>query len=96
MPERRNIAVTGLVQGVGFRETVRRIALRHAVAGFVRNVGWDTVEIDVEGEPAALVAFVAEVLAMPPRHARVENVRTTSAPARGAAGFIVAPSVPPP
>jgi acylphosphatase len=54
MSERRQITIHGFVQGVFFRETVRQIAQRHPVAGFVRNVGRDRVQIEAEGEPAEL------------------------------------------
>lgn len=93
MRERRNVKIRGLVQGVYFRETVRRIALRHAVAGFVRNVEYDIVEIDVEGEAAVVDAFVQEVLANPPAHARVDDVESTTHPPGEARGFRVVSSV---
>ena len=93
MRERRNVRINGLVQGVGFREKVRRIALGHDVAGFVRNVGIDQVEIDVEGEPAVLDAFIAEVRARPPRASRVDGFITTPLPPQGVYGFSVAPTV---
>jgi acylphosphatase len=93
MPERRQITIHGFVQGVYFRETVRQIAQRHAVAGFVRNVGRDRVEIEAEGEPAELDAFVENVLANPPPSARVDRVESSVAPATGERSFIVAPTV---
>ncbi|HXF35316.1 MAG TPA: acylphosphatase [Candidatus Acidoferrales bacterium] len=93
MRERRNVKIRGLVQGVYFRETVRRIALGHAVDGFVRNVDYDLVEIDVEGEAAVVEAFVDEVLANPPVRARVVDVQTTVLAPEGAEGFRVASSV---
>jgi len=49
--ERRNLKIRGIVQGVFFRETVRRTASRYGVRGFVRNVGFDALEIEAEGEP---------------------------------------------
>ena len=44
------ISVTGIVQGVGFRPFVWRLAARHGLVGFVRNLGDAGVEIVVEGE----------------------------------------------
>jgi acylphosphatase len=70
---RRRVIVHGHVQGVFFRDSVRRLADRHGVAGWVRN-NWDgTVEAVFEGEPHAverLEAFMAEG----PRGARVDRV----------------------
>lgn len=82
----------GLVQGVFFRETVRRIASRYDICGFVRNVGSDAVEIEAEGEPETLDAFMADVLAHPPRAASIEDVQSSTVPTVGGAGFIAAAS----
>ena len=43
------IKTKGLVQGIGFRPFVYRIAVKHGLKGYVRNVGDGTVEIFVEG-----------------------------------------------
>ncbi len=93
MRERRSVQIRGLVQGVFFRETVRRIALGYEVAGFVRNVGYDLVEIDDEAELTVLEAFVEDVLGHPPSQARVDDVRSTALVPQDAQGFRVAPSV---
>ena len=57
-PERaaRTLAVSGVVQGVGFRPFVHRLALRHGLAGWVRNTAGE-VQIHVEGDAAALDVF---------------------------------------
>jgi acylphosphatase len=91
--ERRNLKIRGLVQGVFFRETVRRTASHYDVTGFVRNVGFDALEIEAEGEPKVVNAFVEEILAHPPRGARIEDVQSTAVPPRGDQGFSVAPSI---
>ncbi len=93
MRERRDVTIQGAVQGVLFRETVRRIASRYDVHGFVRNVGRDEVEIQGEGEPQVVAAFIADVLAHPPVGARIKNVRSTVMKIEGDLGFVVAPSL---
>lgn len=93
MRERRDVTIQGAVQGVFFRETVRRIASRYDVHGFVRNVGRDEVEIQVEGEPQIVAAFIADVLAHPPAEARIKNVRSAVVEIKGNLGFTVAPSL---
>jgi acylphosphatase len=93
MRERVNVRITGLVQGVFFREMVRQAAARHSVDGFVRNVGYDTLEIDAEGEPGVVKAFIDEVLRNPPPRARVDNVHCANVPPGNARGFVVAPSL---
>lgn len=92
MRERRNVKIRGFVQGVFFRETVRRIAASYEVNGFVRNAGHDVVEIEVEGEPNVVNAFIEDVLSHPPHQARVEDVRTSSMPVIEGRGFSIAPS----
>lgn len=91
--ERRNLKIRGIVQGVFFRETVRRTASRYGVRGFVRNVGFDALEIEAEGEPKVVNAFIEEILAHPPRGARIEDVRSTAVPPQGGEGFSVTPSI---
>lgn len=93
MRERRNLKIRGIVQGVFFRETVRRIASRYEVTGFVCNVGFDGLEIEAEGEPSVVNAFIEDILAHPPRGAQVEDVRSTMVPPQGDKGFLVRPSI---
>lgn len=71
---RLRVEVVGAVQGVGFRWFAREAARRHGVAGWVRNRGDGSVEIAVEGDPAAVERFLAEV-ERGPEGARVEEVR---------------------
>ncbi|HXV15997.1 MAG TPA: acylphosphatase, partial [Gemmatimonadaceae bacterium] len=56
----RLLRVTGVVQGVGFRPFVYRLAERHSLTGWVRNVA-GTVEIHVEGDEAELELFEQEL-----------------------------------
>jgi hydrogenase maturation protein HypF len=52
-----HIRIDGVVQGVGFRPFVRRLAARHALAGFVGNDD-QGVFIEAEGDEASLLSFV--------------------------------------
>ena len=83
------VELSGLVQGVGFRYKVDKIAQRHPVRGTVRNLPSGEVEIDIEGDDDAVEAFIREVLENPPRLSRVEGVKRTSAEPRGALDFRV-------
>ncbi len=85
---RRRVVVHGYVQGVFFRDTTRRLALEHGVAGWARNTWEGTVEAVFEGEPDAverLVAFVREG----PQGAAVERVEVFEEPEEGLRGFAV-------
>jgi acylphosphatase len=52
------LVIHGLVQGVFFRDSMRREAQNLAVAGWVRNRSDGTVEAAVHGEPPAVDAIV--------------------------------------
>lgn len=47
----RHVIFKGRVQGVGFRYTTRRMADRHGLVGFVRNLPDGTVEMLAQGQP---------------------------------------------
>ena len=69
------ILVTGIVQGVGFRPFVYRIAKRHQLRGFVRNRADAVVEIVVEGEKAGIDDFMQALDKEKPPLARLDSVR---------------------
>lgn len=75
--QRLQAVVSGRVQGVAFRDFVRREASARGLTGYVRN-GDDgrTVEVVAEGDDAALAALV-RVLHTGPRFAHVERVDAT-------------------
>jgi len=83
---RRRVVVHGWVQGVFFRDTVRRRAESAGLSGWVRN-NWDgTVEAVLEGERAAverLIAFCQEG----PRGASVDRVELVEEDPEGLSDF---------
>ena len=85
---RRRLIIHGRVQGVGFRETVRRAAERHGVAGGARNTEQGTVEVVLEGDAEA-VGAVEAVACRGPRGAAVERVEATDEEPEGLTGFRV-------
>lgn len=86
--KRVRVEVSGLVQGVFFRDSCRREAQRRGVAGWVRNTGAGTVEAELEGEDADVDALVAWCRTGPPQ-ASVQRVDVTDASATGESGFEV-------
>lgn len=93
MRERRNLRIRGIVQGVFFRETVRRIASLYDVTGFTRNVGFDLLEVEAEGEPRVVKAFIETILAYPPCGARIDDVQSEAVSLEEDEGFSVMPSL---
>ena len=65
---RRRVIVHGFVQGVFFRDTLRRRAIQLGVSGWARNNHDGTVEAVFEGEPAAVERMV-ELSGQPAAHA---------------------------
>ena len=72
---RAHIWVRGRVQGVGFRAHVEYSARQiEGLTGWVRNVGYDTVEAVIEGKRPA-VEWLVEVIKQGPRGSRVDDAR---------------------
>jgi hydrogenase maturation protein HypF len=101
--ERRRLRVNGVVQGVGFRPFVHRLASERGIGGHVLNDGGDVL-IEAEGEPEALESLAASLISEAPELARIERVVSETVEPLGARDFeIVAsaavagaiPSVPP-
>jgi len=86
VPPARRIHVSGVVQGVGFRPFIYGLAQRHALSGWVRNSSAG-VDIEVEGPPVALDAFLAAITAEAPPLSRIESVTVQEIPGNGFARF---------
>jgi acylphosphatase len=85
---RRRVKAHGRVQGVFFRDSVRREADRRGVAGWARNCSDGTAEAVFEGDADAVEAMVAFVRAGP-GHAEVSDVDVVDETPEGLAGFDV-------
>lgn len=69
----RRVRVRGLVQGVGFRPYVWRLAHETGLRGWVNNDG-DGVEIEAHGSAEAFETFLARLQSEAPRLARIDSV----------------------
>jgi hydrogenase maturation protein HypF len=87
----RRIDIQGIVQGVGFRPWIYRLARETGVTGRVRN---DAAGVTIEafGTDAALDRFV-DGLAAPPRAADIQDLRTWRIPGEPLESFVIDPSV---
>ena len=68
------LIIEGIVQGVGFRPFLHRLADRHHIAGWVRNTT-SGLEGVLEGIPESLANFLTGLKASPPPMASVESGR---------------------
>ncbi len=83
---RQTLAVNGLVQGVGFRPFVHRLATEERLSGFVSN-NTDGVTIEVEGSAANLDSFLTRLRAEAPPLARIDSVTARTIPPNGEKNF---------
>ncbi len=85
------IVVEGIVQGVGFRPFVNRLARRWGVGGAVFNFTGG-VEIEIEGHPQAVEGFVEELARTAPPMAVIEAVSCTPIAPAGRTDFTIVAS----
>ncbi len=88
---RREITITGIVQGVGFRPFIHRLAQKHGIAGTVHNFTGGVV-IEAEGQPEAVAAFIGDLPREKPPIARIDDITVVELPALGDAEFVITPS----
>lgn len=81
----RHLRITGLVQGVGYRDAMVAQARLHGVRGWVRNRSDGSVEAVVVGEEADLLALLAWAR-RGPAGARIDDVTITEMTTSFAAG----------
>ena len=86
--ERMRVRAHGRVQGVFFRDSVRREAERRGVAGWAANLDDGSAEAVFEGPPDAVAAMV-EFVRGGPGHSEVERVEETREATEGVSGFTV-------
>ena len=86
MIEALDIRVRGIVQGVGFRPFVYRLARRYIINGWVLN-DLDGVFIHAEGETQLLDEFVTELHMNPPAAAVVREVELKEVPLQDCTRF---------
>lgn len=91
-----HVVISGLVQGVGYRQWLRGRALAAGVTGWVRNRADGTVEAVLSGPPEAVEMLVAAARTGP-RGARVAAIDRHEAQASLADhmsdDFVIAPSI---
>ncbi len=80
--KRFRAVVRGRVQGVGFRAAATNEARRLRLTGWVRNLFDGTVEVEAQGDDAAVESFLAW-LRRGPSYAHVTSVNPEWLPATG-------------
>ncbi len=88
-----HIEVRGVVQGVGFRPFVYRLAHAHHLHGWVRNTS-GAVRIEVEGNPQNVRRFIEALKAQAPAAAQIEELTVSPGKPAGYKTFEIRPSLP--
>jgi len=92
-PERqcRQVLVRGVVQGVGFRPFVYRLAVEEELSGSISN---DTggVTIEIEGRAEHVASFLSRLRSETPPLARIDSVEIRNLPLGGLKGFHISSS----
>ncbi|MCH9696608.1 MAG: carbamoyltransferase HypF, partial [Gammaproteobacteria bacterium] len=83
---RKKLAITGLIQGVGFRPFIYNLAAKYGLPGWAANTS-EGVIIDVEGSVTALDAFIDELQTASPANSKIESLTITDHPACGYQSF---------
>jgi acylphosphatase len=86
MTVRKRVRAHGRVQGVFFRDSVRRVAESAGVAGWARNCGDGSVEAVFEG-PEDAVERLVELCRSGPGHADVSRLDVSAETPEGLSGF---------
>lgn len=86
MSEALDLKITGVVQGVGFRPFVYRVAQQYGITGWVRNA-IEGVLVHAEGSEQALDQFVIALVEQAPAAAQVKEIALDEVPAEGFSAF---------
>ena len=89
--ERRGVLVRGVVQGVGFRPFVYRLAIEEGLTGFIGN-DTEGVTLEIEGPAARVDAFLARLRTEAPPLSRVDAMEVRALVPIGDAGFRIVAS----
>ena len=80
--ERKKIEIKGIVQGVGFRPTVYRLANEHNLKGTVFNDSTG-VRLDIEGKSEDISYFLDELEKNPPPLSSIDEIKSEELPVKG-------------
>ncbi len=88
---RRSVRIEGVVQGVGFRPAMARLARALELTGCIKNDGRSVV-LEVEGSQHAVARFLFEIPRRAPAAARVDVVEHVAVAVRGDSTFTIVQS----
>ena len=91
MPTRRQIEVSGIVQGVGFRPYIYRLATERHLVGTICNTSAGVI-IEIQGSDEAVSDFISRLPQEAPPLSRITEITTRDLPANGDREFRIVAS----
>lgn len=85
---RKRIEVKGIVQGVGFRPFIYKLAHKYELTGFVSNNN-SGVEIEVEGVPESIDEFINRIAQESPPLSKINSIKQFSSSVNNSSNFII-------
>jgi len=82
------VTITGVVQGVGFRPFVYRVAKKNRITGYIKNAG-NSVELLVDGHEQDIEEFLDTVRLNPPPLSKITNIYTVPCNENGFDDFYI-------
>ena len=89
--KRKSVRVRGVVQGVGFRPFVYRLAMEAHLSGHIGN-DTDGVTIEVEGAERNIATFLMRLREESPPMARIDSIAVADLAITGESGFSIVTS----
>jgi len=82
------IRVNGIVQGVGFRPFIYRLAEQEQITGWVQNSSQGVI-IEAEGRPESIASFIRQIKQQPPPLAVIREIHAETIPEAGYSEFVI-------
>ena len=89
---RYSLEIRGIVQGVGFRPHLYRLAESLAISGFVQNTA-EGIYAEIEGNTAACDSFISSLKQHPPALTRIKSIHINPLPLQGDIHFVILESL---
>ncbi|MEJ2544082.1 MAG: acylphosphatase, partial [Calditrichaceae bacterium] len=86
--QRKRITVNGIVQGVGFRPFIYKLATELQLTGFVSNSSSGVI-IEIEGPKQILNSFINRLLIEAPPLSEISEIQTTKIKFQNTSSFII-------
>ncbi|MGB9681368.1 MAG: carbamoyltransferase HypF [bacterium] len=84
----RHLSVYGVVQGVGFRPFIYKLAKEYHLNGWVLNTS-SSVEIEIEGKPEDIEGFISDIKRKSPPLARIEKISIEEVKPNNYSDFVI-------